>query len=760
MGVLDRLTLASKALIGTLPADLNVQEQEVGTPSRLLTGILPGGTGVPPKRGTKEFLEAYSSMPLLRMATSRIADAVSAIQWKLYVAHHKGSQKAVQMKSLKRGSWLERKATLDHLRQEGALREIEEHPFLDLLDSANEYHTGRAVRKISQVSIDTIGEFFWLKERNGVGAPVGVWPIPADWIKATPTPIHRFYRVGFRGWQGDVPDTEIFWAADIDPAQPYARGSGTGNALADDFETDKYAAVMTKQKFFNHMRPDILITSPDLTESETRRLERDWQAKHMGVWQQWKARFLNREVKVHQFDPDLRSNQFVQLRQHERDFVAQVYGVPPEILGIVENSNRATIEGADDIFTRYVVVPRLEFWRTNLQERFIGEYDDRLILDYVSPVQEDKAHSLQAAAAAGWALSIDEWRAKQGLPPLDGDKGRGIYMVPVGLTATTEENLTNPPEPLDLSALLGPGKPPGGGPAPPGPQGPRPPGDSGGRGVWLETSPGLWLEFIEEEAERGYPEFDPDQPRDEGGKWTDGGGGGGGDDLGISEEPGSKPRPADARPSIEQCVEGTVHLDPLDEAVRHEITEAVRDVYAQYLLPRLAKIMTDPRDTIVIAMEMDSTPSAIRVARRELLFNSALMGSPEKLKAFTQQVEEHLASRKADLDEGRISKTSRAGRALQRLLDSKRQHVGEITPRMIVFHELGHLAGRTLEQNENADYKAAMKPARRTAWAPKLSARAWSNEAEYTAESFIAHMTGEKIDPQLATAFDSLRRAR
>src|SRR5512146_2541237 len=162
MNVREGMALALRAAVGTMP---KLREDLMRPPAAsvegLLTGILPGGVGSPPRRGTREFLDAFSSMPLLRMATSRIADSVSSTQWQLFSVKPKGAPKAVAMKSLRRMGLAQRHATLEALRRDGALTEITEHPFLTLLDSANSYHTGKSVRKISQISVDTVGEFFW-----------------------------------------------------------------------------------------------------------------------------------------------------------------------------------------------------------------------------------------------------------------------------------------------------------------------------------------------------------------------------------------------------------------------------------------------------------------------------------------------------------------------------------------------------------------------------------------------------------------------
>jgi hypothetical protein len=55
-----------------------------------------------------------------------------------------------------------------------------------------------------------------------------------------------------------------------------------------------------------------------------------------------------------------------------------------------------------------------------------------LILDYESPVAEDKEFQLEVAQAAPWSTMIDEWRAMRGEEPLANDQGN-VFMVPFGL---------------------------------------------------------------------------------------------------------------------------------------------------------------------------------------------------------------------------------------------------------------------------------------------------------------------------------------
>jgi HK97 family phage portal protein len=456
-----RVKAAARAAVGIFSED--AARQAYG----MLGGIFQGGLGVPPNRGTAEYLQAYSKMPWLRAVTGRVSGRVASTEWTLFVSK-KGDEKAQRNRFAQRAKAVTRRKILKQLADQGELKQIDDHPLLDMLHSANSFQTGDAMRKVTQLHIDLVGEAFWLKERDALGVPVAVWPIPPNWVLNTPTPAQPFYRVQFRGWRGWIPDTEMLWFSDPDPANPYYRGSGTVQSLGDELETDEYAAKHTKAYFFNRAKPDMLIypKQGNMREPDVARLEEHWMSRNSGFWKAFKPYFLTREVGVHEFDQgDFRSMRLVELRQFERDTVLQTFGVPPEILGVLDNSNRSTITAADLVFSRYVIEPRLEFLRGVMQERLVPEYDDRLILDYISPVQDDKDFHLDVAKVAPFALNVDEWREMMGRGPMDDDRGL-VHMVPNTMTAMDpdeKDGLVKPePPPLPPGALPGvPGaKPP------------------------------------------------------------------------------------------------------------------------------------------------------------------------------------------------------------------------------------------------------------------------------------------------------------
>jgi hypothetical protein len=773
----------------------------------LLGGVIsPGGT--PPDRGTVGYLEGYSTMPWLRAIAAKISFAVANTEWTVSVAVRNpksaraGDSPYYQWKAAQWAGREHRTALLSQKRKQAELREIEDHPLLDALQRGNAFQTGFQLQKLTQIYLDLVGDSFWLKERNGVGAPVGFWPLPPHWIRKTPSAKLPFYEIGYQSYEEIIPDTEILWLSDPNPVYPYGRGTGHTEAVGDELEVDEFAAKMchdqetecltrrgwklgidvtmddeiatyneildrieyhrplditnaphkgvmhhwagrsvdvmvtpnhrmwiksktnpvwhvksdpvwhfeeshqvlakpgrpikwkdagyysgeqkvveippaehstkrkqgsrgggrlplrginegltydvhafatflgwfiseghiesagvyvsqtkkeyfdpirkalqifpqewiqekeslsvagtvihkwgihhhslvewlrretgdkdkgtggshyihlpeevfewpyeaqrllinalidgdgtwiqskstlsasygsaseelvdqiqrlcvnlgwsslkrhqvcdgktlfrllmkcdraerqiykdsgtwateswyegqvwcvtvpnekffsrrngsvflggnTKTVFINRARPDLLVmpTEGVMKEEEVTHLEQNWLNRSQGFWRAFRPFFLRRAVEVTKFDHNFRNIQLTTLRQHQRDVIMQTFGLPPEIMGVIENSNRSTIEGAEHLFSKYVIVPRLESIRSQLQQKLVPEYDERLILDYVSPVQEDKEHQLKAAQIAPWALTVDEWRGLIGKSEKENGSGNVHIMM-------------------------------------------------------------------------------------------------------------------------------------------------------------------------------------------------------------------------------------------------------------------------------------------------------------------------------------------
>lgn len=399
-------------------------------------GFSPFGLG--PERGAKDLLAAYSSNPWLRAVTSKIGKSVGTTAWRLRrIDDGPGGERA----ELIHGDWQARQLFYRGLARDAEkgvagrprIETVERHPLLDLLNRGNPNFPGQVALQVTQEHLDIVGEAFWLKERDASGRTVHLWPVPPTWVRDVPNRSNPCFRIDFHGAEHEVPAADVIVFKEPDPANPYGRGSGIARALADELETDEFAARHMRQTFQNRARPDFIVTPPDgmkLQTEQVERLKQSWMEKTRGVLRAGVPLFLPQSMKFTPISQTFENLQLIDLRLQGRDFTLQVYGMPPEKMGINTHSNRATIEGADLIFAKEVLLPRQDHLRAVLQTQLVPEFDPSLILDFESPVMEDRKHKQLVMKATPWAFTVNEHRARAGEASL-GEAGE-VFFVPKG----------------------------------------------------------------------------------------------------------------------------------------------------------------------------------------------------------------------------------------------------------------------------------------------------------------------------------------
>jgi len=389
-----------------------------------------GTSSRPPRRGTTELISVYNDSPWLRAVVHKVGQGVAETQWRLFVART-GGGKAMRYVGAQRAPRTARRQMLESVVRRptvdiDVVQEVVDHPLLDLLSMGNGELLGYSALQVTQVHLDLAGEAFWVKERNAAGMPVAFWPIPPDWVRELPTRDNPFYRISASAGtltNVEVPVTEVLYFRDPNPSNPYGRGSGAARALADEIEIDEFAAKHLKSFFFNRARPDVIISGENISREDAKRLELQWREQHQGFWNAFKPLFFSRSIDVSPLSQSFESMQMVELRKQERDAFINVFGVPPEKLGVIGESKRSTIAAADFFWTKDIIVPRVEMLRNFLQWKLVPDFDARLILDYDTPIVQDEEFELQSMRAAPWAYTVNEWRNQANRPAVEnGDR--------------------------------------------------------------------------------------------------------------------------------------------------------------------------------------------------------------------------------------------------------------------------------------------------------------------------------------------------
>lgn len=418
-------------------------DQELHTLYRMILGRSPTA------RNTEGLLAAYKQVPAFRSVVSKIADHVASVHWRLYVVRGKNGK----ARYVRTGSMMEKSQRDKELRrhkQEGELEELHDHPMVKLFDMATPELSGFDARRVTQIHLDVVGEAFWHLSRGAFGVPVGFWPLPPHWVRQTPTIDKPQYEVRVDGKSIFVPTEDMVWFRDPDPVDPYGRGSGFGEALGDEIDTGDYAAKYVKAFFFNRTKPDMLIGVEGSSEAELKRVSENFRNVNLGYSRAHRSFWHSGKLNVHELNSKFNELEIMDLQGSVRDTFVHTYGIPPEVLGILTNSNRSTVREALRLFASESIVPRCERMRMRMQQKVAIEYDERILVEYDNPVPEDDEFELAALKAAPHMATRGEWRVMQGLQ----DRGEvdNVHFVPVALLPRAPEDALEDPAPITLLA--------------------------------------------------------------------------------------------------------------------------------------------------------------------------------------------------------------------------------------------------------------------------------------------------------------------
>lgn len=350
----------------------------------------------PPSMNTAEWLNMFSKSPRLAVV-DRIASDLANIGGKLLYVHEDGTE-----------------------------TEITNHRFLDFMEQPNPLYemTSSAIWRLHEIYLLLVGESFFLIERDDHGRPIELWNVPPHWVKMTPylgSPTYTITSPG--GLTMTVPVDDMFVMKQLNPLDPFMRGLGIAESIADEVEIDEYAAKFQKRFFYNDATPPVVFLMPDATDEQRNAFMARWNQKHKGVENSHRAAALSGNVDVKELgSSDGKNLGFIESRTAMRDAVLEHFGVPREIMGITENSNRATADSAQYIYAKNVLTPRIKMREEAINKQLLPLFGENLVwrFDPVIPYDKDfdKAKALDAYNAG--LITKNEARELLDLPDVDG----------------------------------------------------------------------------------------------------------------------------------------------------------------------------------------------------------------------------------------------------------------------------------------------------------------------------------------------------
>lgn len=311
-----------------------------------------------------------------------------------------------------------------------------EHELYDLLENPCPTFPeldGWTLRYLTFAYIDLVGECGWLKVREGRRI-VALLPIPASWILQKPTVGNHFYQVMPYGSVGGVTLTvdpkDFVYFKDVDLTDPYGNGKGMSESIADELETDEYASKYQKNFFFNDATPPYIVTGYQGNEQGADRLKKSLKEKIGGFRKAREPAILTGAMDIKPIGIAPKELDMVESRRFLRDECLQHYQLPPEIFGIVENSNRATIDSSFYLTQKNVIIPRLKFFERVINAQLLNEFDDLIALHKVQVIEDkDLQLRIYSFGVQNGCITREQFCEQFGINP---DPEEGHYIISMG----------------------------------------------------------------------------------------------------------------------------------------------------------------------------------------------------------------------------------------------------------------------------------------------------------------------------------------
>lgn len=328
-----------------------------------------------------------------------------------------------------------------------------DHPLYEVLhDQPNPEMDSYTFRETLQAHVETWGMAYALKEFNGAGRIVELWPLRPDRTKAA-----RLRNAD--GSEGRlVFQSEVKGRAVVLLAEEVFRVHGLGFdgitgyspvGLAREAIGIGVAAEEFTARFYsnNGMPGGVLEHPKTLSDEAFKRLRKEWIELHEGPENAWKMAILEEGMKLHNLEVPQKDAQFLETRKFQVTDIARMWRVPPHMIG--DHEKGATFASVEQQSLDYVVHTlrsRLVRWEQAIRMQLFSPAErkthfaeflvDGLLRGDFKSRQEGYAIGRQW----GW-LSANDIRELENQNPIEAEHG-DAYLVPLNM-----QDPANPPPP-------------------------------------------------------------------------------------------------------------------------------------------------------------------------------------------------------------------------------------------------------------------------------------------------------------------------
>lgn len=299
--------------------------------------------------------------------------------------------------------------------------EVLEHPFLELMATANPTMDGVEVLHMLQLYQELIGNAFLYKIKDALNTVREIWPLMSHKISIVPSKTSFVSHYEY----GDGPNPVTLKPAEIahfrfpNPKSMYI-GMSPLEAAATSVVMQDHMDTYEDGLFKNNARPDqVLIPNLPIPVDASKRLEAEFNRRVKGPSRAGRTIAMPFGVDLKQLSFSPKELSFLMGRKTTRDDVSCIYDIPSTLLA-PDQGNRGKDEAAEYMHAKYGIMPRCKRMEQRLNQDVVSEYDGRLFCAFDNPVPEDKEFRLKQRTAdlRSAKCTINEVREDEGLEPV------------------------------------------------------------------------------------------------------------------------------------------------------------------------------------------------------------------------------------------------------------------------------------------------------------------------------------------------------
>jgi len=322
------------------------------------------------------------------------------------------------------------------------------HPLIKLLKRPNPLTSGSIFLYQVGLQIELTGGAVIWERRNQLGLPRELWVLPRGWLfYQAPTheypygfwrvtPAHTRWSGWYAGpmgqmsqWNLDIRDTiQVGWPSPLYPGEFQSSLAACSRLI--DVATQTETAVAARMR--NSILPSVILsivtqngqTADSLVEEQIAQLRAQLTEFYAGAGNAGKA-IIGNNIGLEPIGQSMEEMQGTESRKQAREFVLNVFGVPPSAIGAVEETSYAAFSAAMKAYTSLSIDPVLMIVGEQLSHRFQSVWSG-IEVHFDARSYEDPQLAAQRAGGSlfeGYQAGLvtgNEWRRAINLPRMDG----------------------------------------------------------------------------------------------------------------------------------------------------------------------------------------------------------------------------------------------------------------------------------------------------------------------------------------------------